>query len=101
MRLMQTKKYEILVSLASLGMLAYLGWQGSYGARGYSYRDTLTAMSENYRAESKSILAQRLALEAKVKLMRPESIDPDYLDELARRDLFLVNPTDVVVEFSN
>jgi hypothetical protein len=35
-------------------------------------------------------------LENKVVLLRPESIDPDLLDELARENLELAKPTDVV-----
>jgi cell division protein FtsB len=40
--------------------------------------------------------AERLRLENKVALLRPESIDPDLLDELARGKLELARPTDVV-----
>lgn len=100
MRLVHVRKFEFLVCVASLTMLTYLGWQACYGARGYSYRDKLVVHLEGLKAEGAGILVQRQALEAKVKLVRPESIDPDFVDELARRDLFMVKPTDVIVAFS-
>ena len=97
MRFLQIKKYEILVSVASLGMLCYLVFHGFYGSRGYAYRDNLLAQLGVLQGESSGVAKQRETIEARVSLLRPESIDPDYLDELARKDLFLVKPTDVIV----
>ena len=65
-----------------------LGWE----------EDTL--LLELLKTESAEILRQRQAIEARVTLLRPESIDPDYVDELARKNLFLVKRTDVIVAFS-
>ena len=101
MRFVQFKKYEILVSIASFGMLCYLVFHGFYGPRGYAYRDNLLAQLDVLKGESSGISKQRETIESRVTLLRPESIDPDYLDELARRDLFLVKPTDVIVSLSN
>ncbi len=100
MRLVKLKKFELLVSLACLAMLGYLGWHGFYGERGYPFRDKLALQLDQLKAETATILVQRQAIEARVTLLRPESIDPDLLDELARKDLFLVKPTDVIVAFS-
>ena len=100
MRLVRLKKFELLVSLASMAMLGYLVWYGLNGARGYPLRNRLAVQLDQLKAESATILGQRQALEARVTLLRPESIDPDYLDELARRDLFLVKSSDVIVAFA-
>lgn len=100
MRLVKLKKFELLVSLASAAMLGYLVWHGFYGARSYPFRDQLALKLELLKTESAEILRQRQAIEARVTLLRPESIDPDYVDELARKNLFLVKPTDVIVAFS-
>jgi cell division protein FtsB len=43
-----------------------------------------------------ALRAERIRLENKVALLRPESIDPDLLDELARGTLELAKPGDVV-----
>ena len=47
-------------------------------------------------AKFEALQAERMRLENKVALLRPESIDPDLLDELARGNLELAKPTDVV-----
>ena len=49
-------------------------------------------LKDKYEAMQKD----RARLESKVALLRPESIDPDLLDELARGNLELAKPTDVV-----
>ena len=41
--------------------------------------------------------AERLELEHRVTLMRPESLDPDMLDERARETLNLAHPNDITI----
>ncbi len=48
-----------------------------------------------------AIREERLALERKVSLMRPESIDPDMLDELARSTLDFGKRGELVVKLPN
>jgi len=50
--------------------------------------------AEQKLAETK---AARAALESRVQRMRPDSIDPDLLDEQTRMQLNMVKPEDVVV----
>jgi cell division protein FtsB len=67
------------------------------GDRGYA----------NYRATSQQVVAaeeklaevtgQRESVERKVVALRPDSIDPDMLDEQARRELGFVKADEVVV----
>ena len=40
---------------------------------------------------------ERLALEHRVQLLRPESVDPDLLEEQARARLGLSEPDEVVI----
>ena len=39
----------------------------------------------------------RMILEARVKKLRPDSIDPDLLDEEARKQLDVAKPNDMVI----
>lgn len=59
----------------------------------------LRLRNEQHNAEEN--LAQtrkeRTALEARVKHLRPDSIDADLLDEEARRQLNMAKPNDLVV----
>ena len=43
------------------------------------------------------VVTSRRQLEEKVALLRPESIDPDLLDEMARGQLQMARPSDLVV----
>jgi cell division protein FtsB len=99
MRVGNFKRFEFLVSLGCLAMLGYLGWQEFYGPRGYPYRDQLLQHSLALTKDRDTIEVQRKTIETRVALMRPESIDPDMLDELARKNLNMVRQNDIVVEF--
>ncbi len=49
------------------------------------------------QAEHAKLSGANEAFEQKVRLLRPESVDPDMVDELARGALGLARPTDIVV----
>ena len=44
-----------------------------------------------------AVRAERQELEDKVERLRPGSLDPDLIDELARRRLSLAEPLDVII----
>ncbi len=50
--------------------------------------------SENNLAR---VRAERAALEARVTRMRPSGIDPDLLDEQARRQLNIAKPNEIIL----
>ena len=82
-------------------MLSYFAWHGLEGPRGYAYRDKLQIQLAKLTLENEELLKARLGLEAKVALMRPESVDPDMLDELARSQLQLAGPNELIVKYDN
>jgi cell division protein FtsB len=94
------KRLEVLVSFCCLAMLGYFGWYAFHGARGYPYRDRLVAQLEFTTQAASDMTRQRQTIEDRVKLMRPESIDPDLLDELARRVLYVGKSNDIIVKTS-
>ena len=49
------------------------------------------------QAELAAAQAELLALEHRVNLLRPESLDPDMLDERARETLNLAHPNDITI----
>lgn len=100
MTIARFKNFEVLVSCCCLAMLAYFGWHAYSGPRGYGHRDQLAAQLDIFIKQEADITAQRAVIEARVVLMRPESIDPDLLDELARRELFLGKPNEILVKTS-
>ena len=101
MFLFKFKRFEFLVSLGCLVLLGYFAWTAFYGPRGYPYRDQLNSHVSSLAAELDSIVMKRKSVETRVALMRPESIDPDMLDELARKTLDLASSSEVTVKLAN
>jgi cell division protein FtsB len=99
MRIIGFKRFEFLVSLGCLVLLGYFAWTAFYGPRGYPYRDQLEKRIAVLTTELDDISAQRKAIESRVALMRPESIDPDMLDELARKTLDLAASNELTIKF--
>lgn len=82
-------------------MLGYFSWQAERGARGFSYQKNLTEQLAKFTAQLETIKTDRSTLEARVAELRPDAIDPDLLDEMARKNLGFVSPDQIVVHFSN
>lgn len=82
--------------LASLGVV-YFGYHAIYGSRGLVAYAGLS--QEVARAEQvlKLTEAERERLQKRVKLLHPDGLDPDMLDERIRETLGLVHPDEVVV----
>ena len=90
------RRFDLIVTCVCCGLIGYFAWHAYKGPRGFPYRDGLVTKVEQLRQKHDTMHAERLRLENKVALLRPESIDPDLLDELARGKLELARPTDVV-----
>lgn len=98
---MVKRKFDLIVMLVCMGLLGYFGWHGYYGPRSFDHRDALAAKAEALNLKVAAIRDERQALERKVSLMRPESIDPDMLDELARSTLDFGKPGELIVKLPN
>jgi cell division protein FtsB len=98
---MVKRKFDVIVMAVCLSLLGYFGWHGYYGPRSFDHRDKLEARAAGLDAKLVTIRDERQALERKVSLMRPHSIDPDMLDELARSTLDYGEPTDLIVKLPN
>lgn len=94
---MRSRRLDTTVTLVCLALLGYYAWHASRGPRGYSFRDGLSAEASALKIEHAEIESRRQNLEYRVSLLRPESIDPDMLDELARSQLEMAGPSDLVV----
>ncbi|QIG51145.1 septum formation initiator family protein [Nordella sp. HKS 07] len=98
---MVKRKFDLIVMLVCMGLLGYFGWHGYYGPRSFDHRDALAAKAEALNVKVAAIRDERQALERKVSLMRPQSIDPDMLDELARSTLDFGKPGELIVKLPN
>ncbi len=96
---MRRGRIGIFVTLACLGAYVFFGWHAEYGARSFGYQRSVREKLARIRAERDRLAARRMALEARVALLRPESLDADMLDEMARKMLAFSRP-DEIVSFS-
>ena len=70
-----------------ISVLLYFVFHAIYGNRGVLAYFNLTQKIDNAEKDLEIIRAERLEMEHKVKSLKPESLDPDMLDEQARKSL--------------
>src|SRR5690606_6073322 len=88
---------QILVSFATFAMFFYVAYHLVHGDRGYfalqGLEKKLVVTEQKYTQKKQ----EREKLETRVKLMRPDSLDRDMLDERTRTILGYVRPEETVV----
>ena len=80
-----------------LGLAAYFGYYLIYGNHGIVNLVRVQHQIAVKQAELDRVRAQRQSLEHRVSLLRPESVDPDMLEEQARARLGLTDRDEVVI----
>ena len=83
--------------LACMGLAAYFGYYLLYGNHGIVSLVRVQQEIELKQAALEQIRTERRALEHRVSLLRPESVDPDLLEEQARARLGLTERDEVVI----
>jgi cell division protein FtsB len=91
---MRIYKFDIVVTCACASLLGFFAW---HGQRGFAYRDQLAIQAAQLTDELAAIEKQRSRFEHRVSLLRPESVDPDMLDEMARKTLDLAQSNELFV----
>jgi len=82
------------IAIAALG---YFGFHAMSGELGMVGRAMIERQVSELESELELLTAERQELVARVGLLRPESLDPDMLDERARLNLNLVHTNELVV----
>jgi cell division protein FtsB len=93
----RANRFELLVFCSCLCLLGFFAWHAWQGPRGYPYLAQLIVKQEKLAANHNAAKIVRQALETRVSLLRPESIDPDLVDELARQSLNMAKPNELIV----
>lgn len=83
-----------VVAACLVGYFVFHAVQGERGLRVYLRLQQDLAQA---RAVESELSAQRSELRHRVELLRPDSLDPDMLEERARRVLNFARPDEVVV----
>jgi cell division protein FtsB len=89
-----------LLPIGSVAVVAYFGYHSFNGDYGIWSRDRMQREAISLEAELASLKGQREALAKRAQLLRPESLDPDMIDERARRNLNVVHPDELVIGFA-
>ena len=93
----QSKLKPLLPPAACVLVVAYFAHHAVEGEFGLSALERLDAQEKSLQEELAALVAARERMEARVALMRPESLDRDMVDERARQALNLAHPHDVVI----
>jgi cell division protein FtsB len=101
MHFLRLKRLEILVGTSCIVLLSYFIWQAELGPRGFHYQTKLQVQGLKMTADLDTLKQQRKLLEEKVAELRPDSIDPDLLDQMARQSLNFAAPEQYLVYFKN
>jgi cell division protein FtsB len=85
-----------LYTIAAL-VIAYFGVNAYSGNHGLRAKQDLDQQIAELSDELASLKAERTTWERRVVLLRPESIDPDMLDERARVLLHYADPRELIL----
>jgi cell division protein FtsB len=85
-----------LYSIAAL-VIGYFGVNAYSGSRGLRAKQDLDQQITQLTQELSALRAERANWEHRVSLLKPESIDPDMLDERARALLNYADPRDLTL----
>ena len=97
MREIKYRSRQIIFPVVGMGLIGYFVYHSVQGDRGLlSYMRMATEVSRT-EAQLDGIVSTREALEHRVALLHPKSLDPDMLEEQARYTLNYANPNDVII----
>ena len=87
----------IVGPVLGITLCAYFAYHLVQGDRGLTAWLRLTQQVRDARTTLAAVEAERMTLERRVNLLRPEHLDRDMLDERARSQLNLAQPNEIVI----
>ena len=88
---------RLLLPALLAAYLGYFGFHAMSGSYGLQALAELEGEAKQLASELDALWAERSELDARAALLRPGGIDPDMVDELARRDLNVIAPNELVI----
>lgn len=87
------------LAIAALCLAAYgfFGWHLTKGPRSLDFQQSVREELAATRARLETVVAERKRREAVVARLRADNLDPDMLDEQARRLLGFARPGEIVI----
>jgi len=93
----QSKLKPLLIPAACLLILGYFAFHAVEGDYGLFALKKLQDREASLLAERGKLDVEKNQMEKRVALMRPESLDPDMIDEKARESLNMAHENDRVI----
>lgn len=93
----RSRLVEIVAPALVMGLLVYFGYHAVQGDNGLFSYLRLKQQLQAQELQVAEIAATRQALEHRVHLMRPSSVDPDILDEQVRATLGFARADEVII----
>ena len=91
-----SKSGSVALSLGLGAAILYLGANALTGSQGLAAYVGLQAEERALEAELAWLEAEQESLEARASRLRPQTLDPDYLDERARETLAAGDSEEIV-----
>ena len=88
---------QIVASIFGVAVIGYFAFHAVEGDRGLRAYFALNLQTELAREERDALRHDRMTIERRVNLLKPESLDLDMLDERARFVLNKVHEDDFVI----
>jgi cell division protein FtsB len=92
---------HVIGPVIGICVLAYVAYHAVNGDRGLIAWRTYEKDVARAKAELERVSGERRALAEQVRLLHPESLDPDMLEEWARRLLNYGHPDEIVIITGN
>ncbi|MEM0908062.1 MAG: septum formation initiator family protein [Pseudomonadota bacterium] len=97
-RFRRRSRFRFLLIPLVLSLIAlYFGWQSTRGVFSHAAREALHTERVEREGVLAGLVAEREALEARVKRLRTDALDADLLDERARAKLHMAFPDEIVI----
>ena len=93
--------FDLSVLVGSLAVLGYFAWHGFYGPRSFDYEKIVARKLESKRNQLAEVEKLRDSKNARVALLRANSIDPDMLDEMSRKVLEFSKTEEITVFYNS
>lgn len=93
----RTLRQRFTVPAIAVGLVAYFAFHALNGELGLVGKAKIEHRYAELEKELAVVRAEREELLRRVMLLRPESLDPDMVDERARASLNLVHPQELAI----
>lgn len=94
---MRGRLRQALIPILGSVLVVYFSYHMVQGNHGLIAYINLKSKVEQAEARYAEVHAERLDLEHRVALLRPDNLDPDMLEERARTVLDFVRPDEIVI----